>query len=194
MFWVRAFWAKLSKKGNFGHPPKKKKLPDNWKAHFLVFLSFFSFVFLLSVFCFFVFLGGFKGHVRWPEGPPHLALNPPYFFLFLGGCFFSVCFFSFLCLLLIKKQFSTKIRHFLFILSVSLCFSWAFFGLPLVQSLFLCLCLCLSLSLSLFVFSLFLPSCLSFLLSFGSLFLSLSLFFCLLSINRKTTSKYSITK
>ena len=22
-FWVRAFWAKVSKKGNFGHPPKK---------------------------------------------------------------------------------------------------------------------------------------------------------------------------
>ena len=24
-FRVRAFWAKLSKKGNFGHSPKKKK-------------------------------------------------------------------------------------------------------------------------------------------------------------------------
>ena len=24
-FWVRAFWAKLSKKGNFGHPPKKEE-------------------------------------------------------------------------------------------------------------------------------------------------------------------------
>ena len=23
-FWVRAFWAKLSKRGNFGHPQKKK--------------------------------------------------------------------------------------------------------------------------------------------------------------------------
>ena len=31
---VRVFWAKLSKKGNFGHPPKKKILTDNWKAHF----------------------------------------------------------------------------------------------------------------------------------------------------------------
>ena len=46
-------------------------------------------------FCFCVFLGGFKGQVRWPEGPPHLALNPPYFVLFffasLGG---AVCFFG----------------------------------------------------------------------------------------------------
>ena len=25
VFWVRAFWAKLSKKGNFGHPPKKEE-------------------------------------------------------------------------------------------------------------------------------------------------------------------------
>ena len=30
-------------------------------------LFFFGFVFLF---------GGFKGQVKWPEGPPHLALNP----------------------------------------------------------------------------------------------------------------------
>ena len=70
VFRVRAFRAKLSKKGNFGHPPKKKKiLTHNWKAHFC---------------------GGFNGQVRWPEGPPHLALNPPYLFFFF-------CFLSFLC-------------------------------------------------------------------------------------------------
>ena len=43
-----------------------------------------------------VFLGGFKGQVRWPKGPLHLALNPPNCLSFLGGC----CFFfllSFLC-------------------------------------------------------------------------------------------------
>ena len=39
---------------------------------------FFFFVFLC-----FVFFGGFKGQVRWPKGPPHLALNPPYFFVFV---------------------------------------------------------------------------------------------------------------
>ena len=32
---VRAFWAKLSKKGKFWTPTQKKKnLTDNWKAHF----------------------------------------------------------------------------------------------------------------------------------------------------------------
>ena len=30
-----------------------------------------------------LFFGGFKGQVRWPKGPPHLALNPPYFFVFV---------------------------------------------------------------------------------------------------------------
>ena len=42
---------------------------------FLFFWAFFV-CFVLLVF----FFGGFKGQVRWPEGPPHLALNPPYFF------------------------------------------------------------------------------------------------------------------
>ena len=41
-----------------------------------------SFPFL---FCFF---GGFKGQVRWNEGPPHSALNPPYVFVLLGFCLF----------------------------------------------------------------------------------------------------------
>ena len=154
--------------------------------------------FLFFVFCFFlVFSGGFKGQVRWPEGPPHLALNPPSFFVFFGlfVCLFffgelkgqvrwpygfflalSFMFFSFfpvLCFLSEKKPvFPLKKGHFCLFLSVSLCFSWAFFGLPLVKFLFLCL--------SLLFFSFFLPSCLSFLLSFGSFFFSLSFFFCLL--------------
>ena len=42
------------------------------------------FVFFCPFFCcfsLFVFVfGGFKGQVRWQEGPPHLALNPPYYF------------------------------------------------------------------------------------------------------------------
>ena len=106
---VPAFWAKLSKKAIFGHPPKKKEiLTDNWKALFWVFLCFFTFcffflVFLVCFFCgflFFVsflfFVGGFKGQVRWPEGPPHLVLNPPYLlFVFCGFCCF--CCFCFLC-------------------------------------------------------------------------------------------------
>ena len=50
------------------------------------------FVFFVLFFC---FLGGFKGQVRWPKGPPHLALNPPFiFFAFLlGFCFFCFPFF-----------------------------------------------------------------------------------------------------
>ena len=54
---------------------------------FVFFVSFFFWLF-----CFFVFFGGFKGHVRWPEGPPHLALNPPYFMCFV---FFVFVFFLF---------------------------------------------------------------------------------------------------
>ena len=58
---------------------------------FVFFFVFFCscFVFVFVVFCFFCFVsfGGFKGQVRWPKGPPHLALNPPYF-LFLFFLFF----------------------------------------------------------------------------------------------------------
>ena len=55
------------------------------------FVCFFLFFFL---FFFFVFFGGFKGQVRWPKGPPHLALNPPYFlvFVFLFAVFFLFVF------------------------------------------------------------------------------------------------------
>ena len=60
-------------------------------------------VFCLCFCCFFVlvcFFAGFKGHVRWPEGPPHLALNPPYLFFFFLCFVFFFCFFVFcLCFL-----------------------------------------------------------------------------------------------
>ena len=126
----------------------------------------------LFLFCFVffvVFVGGFRGQVRWPEGPPHLALNPPYF-LFVLFCF---CFFFF-------PFFASKRQKTLFpplekgifclFLSVSLCFSLACFGLPLFQFLFLCPSLVL---LFLFTFLSF------FLLSFCSLFFSLSFLFFL---------------
>ena len=53
--------------------------------------------FLFFLFCFFVafFLGGFKGQGRWPEGPPHLALNPPSFFFLGFFCWFFWFFGSF---------------------------------------------------------------------------------------------------
>ena len=55
------------------------------------------FLFLFFVVFWFSFLflgGGFKGQVRCPEGPPHLALNPPYFFFVL------FCFLGFLVFVL----------------------------------------------------------------------------------------------
>ena len=66
----------------------------------------FAFVLLLDCFwccCsfgsvfFFCFFGGFKGQVRWPKGPPHLALNRPYLFIFLV----FVLFFFFLLVLFV---------------------------------------------------------------------------------------------
>ena len=49
-------------------------------------------VFFLVCFWFGFFLGGFKGQVRWPKGPPQLALNPPYLFCFVFGLFLFVLF------------------------------------------------------------------------------------------------------
>ena len=53
------------------------------------------FVLLALFFCFFK---GFKGQVRWPKGPPHLALNPPFlFFCFSFWCWFCFCLFALFC-------------------------------------------------------------------------------------------------
>ena len=55
---------------------------------FCCFRSFFSCGFCFVFwYCLCVFWG-FKGQVRWPQGPPHLTLNPPYLFWFLLFCFF----------------------------------------------------------------------------------------------------------
>ena len=61
---------------------------------FCFFLGVFFFCFY--VFCFLFFGGGFKGQMRWPKGPPHLVLNPPYFISFLFFCFCFFVFFVFL--------------------------------------------------------------------------------------------------
>ena len=95
--------------------------------------------FIFLFFVLFVFLWGFKGQVRWPFGPPHLALNPPYdyyfvFFFWGGGSF---CF-----LLLIRQKLfpPQKKRHFLIVidclLSVYLALSSAFFQHPCWFSFF----------------------------------------------------------
>ena len=130
------------------------------------FVCFFGFCF----FCF-CFLGGFKGQVRWPKGPPHLALNPPSLF-FVFFVFFIVCFvflgflcLFFICFLIGKPCFSPSKGNFCLFICVSLCFSFALFGPPpFFPFLFLCLSLVI----------IFLPSFL-----FSSLFLVLSFYFCL---------------
>ena len=133
------------------------------KPSIFVFLFFFVFV----LFCFFAFyFGGFKGQVRWPEGPPHLALNPPYlFFLFV---FFFVFFFASFPFFVFNRKnlfFPLKRAFLWFIFSVSLSFSLNLFWPPPFS---------LSLSLSLCFALVFLSSFLSFF--FGFLFLSC---FCL---------------
>ena len=68
-----------------------------WIVFWYWFLFCFSFCFFVLLFFFFFFFfsfcffGGFKGQVRWPKGPPHLALKPPFLvfvFLFCVVLFF----------------------------------------------------------------------------------------------------------
>ena len=187
----RAYWTKKETQNN---------LIDNWKAHFLVFWGFLLFLFL----CFF---GGFKCQVRWPEGPPHLALNPPYLFwlvfcVFLleglrvrwGGpkghltkptfffvffVFFCVCFFF--CCLKKSPPFPCK-GAFLFIFQYLPCFSLVFSSpFPLF--------LCLSLIFSLFLLVFFLAFFVALLLSVC--FFALFICFCFM---QRTTSKYQYRK
>ena len=109
--------------------------------------------------------------MRWPKGPPHLALNPPYlFFLFFG---FFVFFFALrslffnrqkTCFFPLEKGIFCLFSMFLFLSPLT------FFGLPLFLFLFLCLS---------FVFF-FLPSFLSFFFVFF-LFLVFVSFFPYLS-------------
>ena len=110
---VRVFWAKLSKKAILDTPPKKKKIDWQLRSSFFgVFVFFtFSFIFFCFFCCFLFFFGGFKGQVRWPEGPPQLALNPPYLlFVFVVFLFLFFLFFPFLSLLSNTKKtcFSEK--------------------------------------------------------------------------------------
>ena len=88
---------------------------------FLFFSCWFFWLFLFSLFLCFL-------------GPPHLALNPPFLFFFCF-CFvfvFVICLFlSFLCFLIHKNLvFPLEKGIFCLVLSVSLCFSLAFFWPP----------------------------------------------------------------
>ena len=104
--------------------------------------------------------------MSWPKGPPHLALNPPYLFIYF---FFPLLAFS------EKHVFLPKEGHFCLFFSVSLCFSLAFFCLPPVHSLSLSLSLSISCSfLSSFLLCFLLLPCFC-------LFLYLSFFFAFVS-------------
>ena len=65
----------------------------------IVFGVGYCFLFLFFWFCFCLFLlasfGGFKGQVRWPKEPPHLALSPPNFYFLCLFFLFLVCFLVF---------------------------------------------------------------------------------------------------
>ena len=105
MFLGARFLGQGVKKRQFLDTPSKKKRKF-WliteKLFFWYFCVFYFFFLGFSFFCFFLlffwfcfvffcFFWGFKGQVRWPEGPPHLALNPPYLF-FLVLFLFLFCF------------------------------------------------------------------------------------------------------
>ena len=157
---------------------------------FIFFVGFVSVFFVLFLFCFwivfgvgscfvfvfFIFWGGFKGQVRWPKGPPHLALNPPYVFVFL---------FVFLSLFLIEKPlFFPLKRPFWFIYQ---CFPLFLFSLFWTSAFFPFLFLCLSLVRFSLLSFLFFISVFGFCFSswcsfklFFCLFVFLFLFFCFL--------------
>ena len=132
------------------------------------FSCFFSFCSPFFCFC---CLGGFKGQMRWP---PHLALNPPYLFLFFVGLvlrFFPLFAFN-------RKSLFCPFKkgHFCLYFSVSPSFSFS-----------VSLSLSLSLSYSfLSSFLLFFLFCFVLLPCFCFLLLLLFLCFCFM----KRTSKY----
>ena len=148
-----------------------------WLDVVVVFFVCFFFVFVC--FCLF-FLGGFKGHVRWPKGPPHLALNPPYFICF---CFFLLFVFHVfsLSLLLLEKNpvFPPKKGIFVYFFCVSLCFSLALFQFLL----FLCLSLFFFLVSFLYIFVISVSgSCFFFLFCLLSLFFGFCCSACRLAL------------
>ena len=127
----------------------------------------------------------FKGQVRWPEGPPHLALNSPDFFLVGGGC----PLFSFQKER--RKSWPPLTKDiFAYFFSVSHCFCPSSFTPP-----FHSLSLYLSISFSLFLHS----SCFLsfsfpiffFLLSFFDVFLAMIICF---SVLKRTSSNDHIAK
>ena len=119
------FLGQVVKKGNFELPPKNRKKRLITAKLIFWYFSPFCFFFCFFVFCFF---GGLNGHVRWPAGPPHLALIGP-----KPSLFFGVCFVVFLFFFVFLKMFHPKKRHFCLLVSVSLSFSLAFCFIALME-------------------------------------------------------------
>ena len=86
------FFGQVVKKEKFWTPTKNKRkislITEKLCFWYFCVFSFYCSCFSCSSFVF-QFLEGLSGQVRWPEGPPHLALNPPYLFLFV---LFLFCF------------------------------------------------------------------------------------------------------
>ena len=110
--------------------------------------------------------------MRWPKGPPHLALNPPYLFWF-------VVFGTQTCFPLQTRAFLLSVQFLpLFIITF-----WFLLSFALSLSLCLYIYIYLSLSLSLLLFYLFLLCLLCFFLFAFFCFLGfVSLFLCLVSL------------
>ena len=131
---------------------------------------FFCFCFFVVLFC--LFFGGFKGQVRWPKGPPHLALNPPYFLFVLFWFLFFLCFPFFVFFLIDKNTcFSPQKGAFLFIFQCLPLFLFSSFGASPLNFPFSCF-------VSLLLFSFFLPSYFSLSLSGSCYFFFLCLLLC----------------
>ena len=69
VFWGCAFFGPSCQKVFWISKPRHRTFWLTIEKFLSWYLSFFVF--------FSVFFWGFKGQGRWPEGPPHLALNPP---------------------------------------------------------------------------------------------------------------------
>ena len=185
VFWGCAvFLGQVVKRGHCWTPPPNKEniLTDNWKAHFCIFWLLFL-VFMFSPFLFFVlflvlffvlffdlffcifdFFWGSKGQVRSPKGPPHLPLNPPYFFggVVLFSSFFLFwrekacqkrhCLLSFQCLLLFLPSFMFPSPIFTLSFSVSLLLLSVFFSFLLFFRVCFILLPCFCLFVYLFCF------------------------------------------
>ena len=79
-FWGARFLGRVIKKYSWTNKKESQKiLTDNRKAHFLVVFGCFFPSYLFCCLFLLFFFWRFKGQVRWPKGPPHLALNHPFF-------------------------------------------------------------------------------------------------------------------